>query len=438
MSFLPYASAGIGSWFTASGGAALLHGTVLAASLSGVAEWLNLTEPKQVAQPDYTITLERLDSDTIAGLLEQDGQAATEDGDGVDPEALDPAEEVEEQAALPPEEVATPEDPAEAEPEEEVATTPEEQEAEPVEALTAATPTPLAPESIEPITPQAIEPLVEDDGPLLSETVAALPSAEALTPIVPDSTAVVASPAPSEPQVMRPVTSSSTVVSAVQRPEIDQKPRKAAPAPSAQDLAIGDLLRRIRATPSEPCLLALPRRDGEDGVGLALVSNSEATMARFADALLTAEDAGIRQTRSLIDERQCAAMTYIRDNADYPATRLGVRLDAAEVPSGGRLTGVLRGTAGRYVLLLLVDNNGVVQDLQRFMTFSGNFARFDVPVTRAGAPRDTKQLLLAIATRRPTQTVRARAGQLAQDVFAGLEGEVATRAALAVTTFDVR
>lgn len=439
MTFLPYAEAGIGSWFTASGGAALAHGAVLAASLSGMVEWLNLTEPTPAAQPEYTITLERLDSDTIAGLLEQQGEAATEDGQGDDLSAAEEPEEpeVETLAALPAEDVAEPE------PEEQPAVEPEAQLPEEVEALEATEAEALQPEVLAPVTAEPTTPLVEEDlGPLISETVTALPpTTEALTPIVPEGTAAMAIPAPSEPQALAPVNSTNAVVAAVQRPETTATPKpetKPAPPPSAQDLAIGDLLRRIRAVPHEDCLLALPRRDGEEGVGLALIASSEAAMMRFSEALLTAEDDGIRQTRTLVDERQCAALNYVRGNGDYPATRLGVRLDADEVPSGGRLTGVLRGTAGRYVVLLLVDNNGVAQDLQRFVSFSGNFARFDVPVTRAGAPRDSKQLLLAIATRRPSRTIRDRAGQLARDVFAGLEGELATGAALAVTTFDVR
>lgn len=439
MSFLPYAEAGIGSWFTASGGAALAHGAVLAASLTGLAEWLDLTKPTEVAQPDYTITLERLDSDTIAGLLKQQGEAAAEDGEGDDIAVLEEPEEpeVETLAALPLEEMAA------LEPEDEPAVEPEEQLPEQIEALEAVDAEALQPEALAPVAPEPMTLLVEEDlGPLISETVTALPpSAEALTPILPESTAVATRSVPAEPQAIAPLSPTNMVVTAVQRPKITATPRpaaKPAPPPSAQDLAIGDLLRRIRAIPPEDCLLALPRRDGEEGVGLALIASSEAAMMRFSEALLTVEDDGIRQTRTLVDERQCAALNYVRGNVDYPATRLGVRLDAAEVPSGGRLTGVLRGAAGRYVVLLLIDNNGVAQDLQRFMSFSGNFARFDVPVTRVGAPRDTRQLLLAIATRRPSGTIRNRDGQLARDVFAGLGGEVATGAALAVTTFDVR
>jgi hypothetical protein len=90
------------------------------------------------------------------------------------------------------------------------------------------------------------------------------------------------------------------------------------------------------------------------------------------------------------------------------------------------------------VTLLLIDDNGVVQDLQRFLSFSGNLARFDVPVTRSGLAKDTSQILLAIASPRQPDALRERAGQLAQDVFAGLGGVTGDDTALAVATFDVR
>ncbi|MDF3416147.1 serine/threonine protein kinase [Sulfitobacter sp. M57] len=457
MSFLPYSGAGPGGWWAATAGAVVLHGAAIAIGFGGLQNILAVAAPDPEDRPEYTITIAPLDSDTIAGLLEQEGEAGADDGNGIDPatpETIDDADP-EELAALAPEETVPAEpvapEPVEPEPVAQEPEKPATLEPEIPEALEAVPAAPLEaePETVQPVSPATTEPL--DTGPLIPETVTALPSAPALSPVVPEGTAgLITTPVPSageaitrvrpEAEVIRPAAATGTVVAAVgRRPDTTPPtPRPAAPAPSAQDIAVGDLLRRIKTAVTDPCLLALPRRDGTEGVGLALIASSDAAMARFSDAVLNEADSEIRQTRVLIDDRQCGALNYVRLNRDYPATQLGLRLDAAEVPSGGNLTGVLRGTAGRYVTLLLVDNNGVVQDLQRFMSFSGNFARFDVPVTRPGAPRDTKQILLAIATRRPSTDIKNRAGQLAQDVFSNLSGEIASQAALAVATFDVR
>ncbi|KIN75139.1 Serine/threonine kinase [Sulfitobacter noctilucae] len=448
MSFLPYASNGKSGWIAAACGAVLVHGVALAVGFGGLQDIFARAAPDPNERPHYTITVAPLDSDTIAGLVEQQGDAGTEDGEGLDLTSPETAQspEPERLAALTPE--ALSEAP---EPESTDALTAQEPDAVDPEPVVpdAITPETLAPETIEPLAslpqetitpvpPSAPPPALT--GPLIPDTVTALPSAPSLSPVAPSGTAdLIAKPVPSQTETLQPKAPSGAMVAAVGRPAPAATPQTATAAPSAQDIAVADLLRRIQTAKADPCLLALPRRDGEEGVGLALIANSDSAMSRFSDTVLTRpSDADIRQTRVLVDERQCAALNFIRQNVDYPATRLGLRLDAVEVPSGGRLTGVLRGTAGRYVTLVLIDNNGVVQDLQRFLSFSGNFTRFDVPVTRAGPARDTKQMLLAIATRRPAPAIRTRAGRLAQDVFAGLEGEVAAQAALAVVTFDVR
>lgn len=472
MSFLPYGGASTGGWLAATGSSVLAHGAALWLVLGGVSEWF---DPIDVAQPrpQFTITLEQLDSDALAGIVERQGTAG-----GVDenrealtetpaPDTVDPLEGEQLAALAPesePEPQPEPEAPARPEPETLDPDLPTEQPAaldpetpdpaQPVTPQPTPLATPVSPQdmaALTPVTPETgqtsgLAPQSVDPSPLIPETVAPVGAAAPETATGTVSGAQTVQPVGPTNDVLTPdaptASGRAEVVTALNRPAPSRGPATAPtrpPAPpSAQDLAIGDLIRRIRDAEADTCLLALPRRAGADSVGLALMAAADGEMARFADAVLTAQDADIRQTRTLVDPRQCPALAYVRQNRDYPATRLGLALDAAEVASGSNLTGVLRGTAGRYVLLLLIDNNGVVQDLQRFLSFSGNFTRFDVPVTRQGAPRDTSQLLLAIATQRPAPEIRDRDGQLARDVFAGLSGEIASGAAIAVATFDVR
>lgn len=555
MSYLPYAQSGFGSWLAATGSSVAVHAGIVMVGLGGLQQFF---EASEAAQPntEYTITLEQLDSDTLAGLVERLGTAGAEGEtiSGNDPDALE-SNDAEELAALAPEETPgiaadtaeaiepealepepepdaleptpepeTVEESLEAEtleplPEPEtVEATPEAETLEPLpepetlealpepetleelpepetlealpepetiealpetetvdagtaeiadaltpEALAALEPLPPVsstqpvspvalgagasrPESVSAVTPNVAAPAVgavsatdqaERVTPAPQSIAAVSPSATAVTRVAPSSqTAQAIAPTQSAPQTIAAARPQLPAAAPQTRPSA--VPRPPAPPPSAQDLALGDLIRRIRTSAADACLLALPRRDGTEGVGLALIASNDASMETFTATTLTEDDADVRQTRTLIDPRQCPAITYMRQNKDYPATRLGVRLDAAEVPNGGRLTGVLRGTAGKYVTLVLVDNNGVVQDLQRFVSFSGNIARFDVPVTRVGNARDTSQILLAIATQRPANILRERAGQLAQNVFAGLDSDLSENAALAFVTFDVR
>lgn len=216
--------------------------------------------------------------------------------------------------------------------------------------------------------------------------------------------------------------------------------REVPPAPSldARDLALADLIGRIRDAEADPCLLTIPRRSGEDGIGLAMLAASDGAMAAFSDTVLTEDDAGIVQTRTLVDERQCPALAFFQLNRDYPASRLGIRLDAPSIGSGQSLTGLMRGIADRDFMLMLIDNNGVVQDLTRFASVNGDFARFEVPMTRVGPSRDTAPILIAIASRQTLDPLRERMGRMAEEVLSGLPDALSTQAALALTSFDLR
>ena len=310
---------------------------------------------------------------------------------------------------------------------------------------------PVAPTAeLSPVVPDAPASPLIGDGPAPVSPVAGggaaavAPVASGAVTATVDAAAVARiAAAAAEREAVAPAAAEAERVAAVSTSRADPPapPRAPAPsrAPTARDLALGDLIGRLRAAPpGEGCLVAIPRRDGETGVGLDMVSASEAAMEALAQAVLGPEDADVRQRRVVVDARQCAALDYVEATADYPATAMGIRIDETEIASGGNLTGVLRGSAGRRLTLLLVDDNGVVQDLGRFLSFSGNLVRFDVPVTRAGGARETRQILLAIATTGRPTALEERIGRLAADVFPGLPDALGAGADIGVATFDVR
>ncbi|MCG7630485.1 serine/threonine protein kinase [Epibacterium sp. MM17-32] len=462
MSTLPYGRSDSRGWIFASGGSLLAHAAVAALLLGGVQPFLSLPD----AEPDgprYTVTLQPLDSDTLAGLELRDGLAGaealaesaaevpplepvdtTEDSlsadPGPDPEVLAPEPEPDTPEPVVPETLepeVVPPDPAP--PEAETATPVEAETLEPeLETLSPVVADPVPQDS--PLSPL----IPEDSNPLIPETLSALPASSAetisATPVAPVASGSTLTAAADPQGGLQPVSLVAPETSAAPTAPTGEtaSAAPARPVASAQDLAVGDLIRQIRNNGGPDCLLTLPRRDGAEGVGLDMMAAQDTAFATFSDTVLTQTDAALRQTRTLLDPRQCPAVDYVRGNRDYPATRLGLRLESRSVASGGRITGVLRGTAGKYVALLLVDNNGVVQDLQRFLSQSGNFTRFDVPVTRAGPQRDTAQMLLAVASPSPLRQIRDRSGRLAADVFSDLPGSLSGRAALAIATFDVR
>lgn len=510
MSFLPYGDTTSVGWFGAFGTSAALHGGAVAALFALGSTQLSIAAEAPAPPSDFQVSVEELDADTLAGLLEQAGLAASDglEETGPDPDTSD-AEETSDtsngesdpaveaggetgQEVLP---LEVPEAPsleeattAETEIVEEAADVealdPLESEAEtltpvtdPLETL-AALPEPVEPDIVEPplpeaepeLVPETVEPAaveavmvdpipaapvaapVESLSPIANMATAPLAS-EALAPVSSDSVSVgnlepTSSPIPSvaaDVITVAPVLGDSTVsqgvssettsepvaitadtlttaqpVAPTQTAGLAPAPSTPAPAPAPpteQDLAVRDLINQIRDVPAPSCLIALPRRDGEMGVGLAILASQDSAMEAFAQTALTAEDEDIRQTRGLVDPRQCPALNFVAETDAYPAVQIGIQVDQTSVPSGGTLTGAMRGVGGRFLTLVLVDDNGVVSDLQRFTATSGNIARFDVPVTRVGLARETRPLILAIVTDRPPTTLRARFGQLADDVF---------------------
>ena len=217
-----------------------------------------------------------------------------------------------------------------------------------------------------------------------------------------------------------------------------------APAPlpatatsSETDPLAEELIARIRNSVAATCLIALPQQQN-GGVSLQVFAADEGVVGPYVDDILSGLSPRPPLTTALIDPRQCAALDYIRSTAGYPSGPMALGLDIARIDSGSELTGRLSGTGGRNITLLLVDDNGVTQDLGNYLTVGSNTARFAAPLRRSGPARDTRQLLLAIGTAtRPASSSRQN-GQLADDYFDALSAEIATSATITIAPFDVR
>lgn len=171
--------------------------------------------------------------------------------------------------------------------------------------------------------------------------------------------------------------------------------------PSTQQRAVAELLAAIRSaqTAAPQCGLALPRLSTDGEVALAIFGDADATRTAYIDAIGDLPfGTEIRETN--VSALQCPALNALRAQIrDYPATRVGISLEAAQVNSGDILRGDIFGVGGRAVTALLVDEAGVVQDLLDFMRVDGAGIELSVPVTRTtqDQPIDRTQLLLVLS-----------------------------------------
>jgi hypothetical protein len=204
------------------------------------------------------------------------------------------------------------------------------------------------------------------------------------------------------------------------------------------DPALRELIERIQGRLADTCILALPAGGGETPLQLQMISADDQTISEFEAAALRDLSFEMERNRQLIDTLQCAALNMLRTNDRYPTFPISIGLVTDQIDSGGNLQGVVRGLGSRTISIILVDDNGVVQNLRRFVTQFGSEYRFDIPMTRDGTPRDTRQLLVVLATQGPIATLAQMDGQLADDVFPEMSQELADQYSAGIAVFDVR
>ena len=292
----------------------------------------------------------------------------------------------------------------------------------------------------EPVAPPP--PIVGDDPPP-ADSLATVPSPGAgdrVAAIPPDDALpsagaqpVAAGTAAPAPQALNPVIQSGTGAG-----EAGATPL------SPQDNALLDLIVAVGEVQRDRrCVIALPRRVGGDQVGLLMAAAEESAMADFLAELsrLFPDFVPPQIERVLVDARQCAALDFVATNADYPGARLGLQVGDRVLNSGEVLRGFVVGDPALERVVVIVDDNGVVHDLDRFLRTvpnADNALRFDAPLTRRTGTRETHLLLIALAAPDGLDAIRALDGRLATDVFPALPRNLASRAQLATSLIELR
>ena len=177
-------------------------------------------------------------------------------------------------------------------------------------------------------------------------------------------------------------------------------------------------------------LLGLDGFTGEDTRPVAFAEEFGRTTGVAADTRLDAVSAA-----------QCRALSFARNLPAYPAFSLRFEIARRQLRSGERLEGTIRNVDGRTLHLLLVDDEGKVQNAGGFARRVGADATFAAHMTLTGGPVETVQLVVALATEAPLETVTRLSGEQTGSFFAELAEEIAARHLspdLAIAAFSVR
>lgn len=210
-------------------------------------------------------------------------------------------------------------------------------------------------------------------------------------------------------------------------------------APGLADAYRGvlDFLRRYDGG---GCFVALPSVRG-GLLGLDGFTGDDSRPVAFAEEFSRTTGVAADTRLDAVSAAQCRALSFARNLPAYPAFSLRFEIPRRQLRSGERLEGTIRNVDGRTLHLLLVDDEGKVQNAGGFARRVGADATFAAHMTLTGGPVETVQLVVALATEAPLETVARLSGEQTGSFFAELAEEIAARHLspdLAIAAFSVR
>jgi hypothetical protein len=198
-------------------------------------------------------------------------------------------------------------------------------------------------------------------------------------------------------------------------------PEPLAPAETPNQ-SYAKLLDFLSAEPRQ-CFLALASARGNviEVKGYAATVERIGELGRRINQLIEAPAA---VHGHLVTDAQCAALTFASDLPAYPEQPLAVQTARPQVRSGEVLTGRIHNFRRSRLYLIIIDDDGKVQELEDLRPEAGNTVSFRAPLTLTDGPVGTVQLLLAIASDHALLTFSAHEGTQAEPYFEQLRNEI--------------
>jgi hypothetical protein len=149
----------------------------------------------------------------------------------------------------------------------------------------------------------------------------------------------------------------------------------------------------------------------------------------FRRALGITPELGMRQ----ITEPQCPAIGFIGRILKSRLPEITVRLEVDSLANGDELKGTLDGVRLSHVRLLLVDDDGIVHDISRYLRRTVDGLDFAAPVFATGQGRLRNQLIVSVAADRELGIMKTTKPVVGADYFSSLAREAdASGAAISV------
>jgi serine/threonine protein kinase len=177
------------------------------------------------------------------------------------------------------------------------------------------------------------------------------------------------------------------------------------PPPQKLDRA-GEIERYIGQYNGGDCFFVAPGEVSASAAHIAGYGDNPAAFEILDDAFKRANgfeaDIDVWQVTS----PQCPAITFLARLRGERSRALRVRAAATKLKSGDTLSGTVEGAGNDSVQLLLVSDEGEVQDLSGLLKSAGDARSFTRRMQRAGAAGAQPQLLVAVTSTKPLETLK--------------------------------
>ncbi len=207
------------------------------------------------------------------------------------------------------------------------------------------------------------------------------------------------------------------------------------------DSRFNDLLRFLEGNEITGCATVLPTIAADGSVSLSGFAANEGMWATFQQSMDEKLRLRLPLTAATVARPQCRALTFARTLPGYPRFSLGMKLDNTELVSGDFLRGTITDIRGRHLHVLVVDDEGLVQQIDDYVQPRIGGADIKVALSVSGQAVRTAQMLIAVATKGPLETVATANATQADEFFSILSEElaVANRSAdIAIVSFYLR
>ena len=259
------------------------------------------------------------------------------------------------------------------------------------------------------------------------------PAPEASKPVKPPEP----QPAQQEKAAPEPQPAPQTNTALVTKP-----PEPAPPAPSQIVTRAAEIISFINGYDGGDCFFAAPEVIADGNASIVGYSNRPEPFERFLAAFRSKAGFEPNIRLSNVSDGQCPVVGALKALSANPG-RPQLHLDKDVVPVGGSLEGTVTVPAGQDVRILLVDHEGVVQNLRsakNAVTRSGDSISFKIRLSaqqqlqNSGEGAYLPMLIVSVGSTKAIQSLASIAPVLASELMPKLVAETRKSGDISATT----